>query len=684
MFGRFASVLTRWLVVGDPATRAGVDLLNQRFRSLQKQIPRLYLSVLACFIGLQLATSGALLQLNSPITPVILLVFVRLFVWYRKRDRHFSPDIILKHLRGTIFFSSFFSVSFCVWCFYILRHKPEDASFVLLFGTLASVGCAYGLSSFAQAARMPLFLLGLPISIGAMLTGQAGYVGLGIALLFIILLVSKVLSTHDQELTQLSLSRSATEEERERAVAAEAAAVEERARATRIAFLDHLTGLPDRRSLMVSLETLLAEGELGQVAGALAIVDLDGFKPINDAFGHAAGDAVLRAVARRLEDGLADSQQCARLGGDEFAVLLPDCVTEDRAKRAGDMVLSVLTKPIEVDNREFTISGCCGMTLLKFGDDCSEALVKADIALYDCKRRAKSAVGIFSSQMETARLRRLKIEDKLRDPNASSQIRLAFQPIVHLQYGTLSSFEALARWHLPDLGDVTPSEFITAAEQIGVIKEISDALFKAAVKEALTWPSWVILSFNLSAPQLCATELADDLLGELAVSGLDPRRLEVEVTETLLLVNFDAARRNLARLRASGVRVVVDDFGAGYASISYLREMQFDGIKIDGSLVKSATSSVHSYRLLKGVIELCASLAVPCVAEHIETEEQLALLKGLGCAKGQGHLLGPALAPPFARAFTCPSSSVFALQSSLGGGKGLDSSSPSERRTGAC
>lgn len=660
-----------WLDVGDPTTRAGADLLSQRFRSLQKQIPRLYLSVLACFVGLQFATSGALIKGASPIIFVIVLVIFRLFYWYRRQHRETSPNNIIKYLVETFFFAVFFSVTFCLWCFYILKQNAEDANFLLLFGSLASVGCAYGLSSFSKAARIPLFVLGLPISIGAMLAGQPGYVGLGVAMFLIILLVSKALATHDQELTQLSLSRSAIEDERERAVAAESAAIEERSKATRIALLDPLTGLPNRRSLMDSLETMLAAGVNGQPAGALAIVDLDGFKPINDAFGHGAGDAVLSTVGTRLSQGLTGSQECARLGGDEFAVLLPDCMSEERAHTAGENVLSVLSGPIVVDDREFTISGCCGMTLLKFGENVSDALVKADIALYDCKHRGKSAVGVFSSEMEISRLRRLNIEDKLRDPVARSLISLVFQPIFQLQSGALSSFEALARWHLPDVGEVEPSEFIIAAEQIGVIKSISGDLFKRAVAEALTWPSWVALSFNLSGPQLCAPELAEDVLHELDSSGLDPRRVEIEVTETLLLANFDAARRNLAQLRARGVRVVVDDFGAGYASISYLQEMQFDGVKIDGSLVRSATNSLHSFRLLKGVIELCASLAVPCVAEHIETEEQYNLLRELGCARGQGHLLGRAGGSTFARDLANSSSSVLDLDSALTHGKNV-------------
>jgi EAL domain-containing protein (putative c-di-GMP-specific phosphodiesterase class I) len=197
----------------------------------------------------------------------------------------------------------------------------------------------------------------------------------------------------------------------------------------------------------------------------------------------------------------------------------------------------------------------------------------------------------------------------------------------------------LARWNHPALGTISPAEFIPAAEQINVIMELSDTLLAQAAVEAERWAETVRLSFNLSAVQLCTEGSAKRILAILRSAGMDPNRLQVEVTETALLVDFTVARENLHALRAAGARIVLDDFGAGHASISYLREMQFDGIKLDGSLTVQAAESLRSRRLLKGVVDLCASLGLPCVAEHIETEEQRTLLREFGCRDGQGFLL---------------------------------------------
>jgi EAL domain-containing protein (putative c-di-GMP-specific phosphodiesterase class I) len=207
----------------------------------------------------------------------------------------------------------------------------------------------------------------------------------------------------------------------------------------------------------------------------------------------------------------------------------------------------------------------------------------------------------------------------------------------------------LARWNDERLGEIPPAEFIPIAEQIGVIENISDELLRKAIAEAVTWPEQVALSYNLSTVQLCSRTLAARILCEVHKQGLSPERLQIEVTETVLLVDFDTARANLSKLRAEGVRVSLDDFGAGYASISYLQEMQFDCVKLDGSLVKRATASLSSKRLLSGVIDLCASLAVPCVAEQVETQEQLDLLIAMECAKAQGFLLSEPLPPLAAR-----------------------------------
>ena len=308
----------------------------------------------------------------------------------------------------------------------------------------------------------------------------------------------------------------------------------------------------------------------------------------------------------------------------------------------GEWLCEVLGQPYRVRTREFHISACCGLALLRPGAwDVTSALHCGDAALYSGKQKGRGSVALFNPEMERANERRAAIERALRAPDVQSEFTLVYQPIFDLESRAIRSFEALARWQHPELGPIAPSEFIPITEQINVIEEISEALLAGAAGEAASWPASVHLSFNLSAVQLCSGTSARRILDILGEHRLDPERLHVEVTETALLADFETARANLDRLRAAGARIVLDDFGAGFASISYLREMHFDAIKLDGSLVTDEAGPAPALRLLKGVLDLCASLNVPCVAEHIETAGQLALLRRLGCRDGQGYALSP-------------------------------------------
>jgi predicted signal transduction protein with EAL and GGDEF domain len=318
--------------------------------------------------------------------------------------------------------------------------------------------------------------------------------------------------------------------------------------------------------------------------------------------------------------------------------------------RAGERVRTALEQPYRVGAREFRISACCGLTLLAPGGDVTTALSQGDAALYSGKQNGRGRVALFTPAIAEANRRRISIERALRDPHVSREFNLAFQPVFDLASGALRAFEALARWNHPILGAITPGEFIPITEQINVIEQISDGLLARACAEAAHWPGAVRLSFNLSAIQLCSASSAAQLLAIAAEQGVEARRLQFEVTETALLVDFGAARLNLERLRAAGARIVLDDFGAGFASISYLREIVFDAIKIDGSLTVGAVESEAGARLLKGVLDLCTSLRVPCVAEHIERTEQLDMLRALKCRDGQGFALSPPLPAGEARA----------------------------------
>ncbi|HEX2764529.1 MAG TPA: EAL domain-containing protein [Allosphingosinicella sp.] len=641
--------------VGDAGTVAGRALVEERYRALLRQIPLLYVVALANYLGLHLATGGQLDSLYSPSTLLVGFVLVRLVHWVRARHRVLSADRIVRELRKTWFYALAVSVGFCAWALTLIHGASADHDgHVILFGTLAGVGCAYGLSSFPSAARLPLLFLALPLAVRLILSGDLAHIGMGISVGIVILLILRLLGIHNKGVDALVASRSEISIERERARRAERLAKSEKAKTKVIADTDPLTGLANRRAFLRALAR-----KAGSVSRrrpfALAMVDLDGFKPINDTFGHATGDRVLEGVGARLTRTGGEGALIARTGGDEFALLLSGVTSPSAALDAGTKVCAALQEPFIVDGREFRISGCCGVALLKPGEcDVEEALIRADTALYRAKESGRAGVAVFTQDMQEIHRRRAEVEKALRLPGTLERITVVFQPITDLATGELKALEALARWHDERLGRVPPDQFIPIAEQINVIEPITERLLRQAAAEATRWAASVKLSFNVSAVQLCTPGSSARILAVLGETGLSASRLQVEVTETALLADFEVARDNLQALRAAGARIVLDDFGAGHASISYLREMQFDGIKLDGALIGSVGDSIRGRRLLKGVLDLCSAMNLPSVAEHIETEEQLYLLRELGCREGQGYLLSPPLHAEAAAALAAP------------------------------
>jgi len=658
--------LGRLLDAGEAKTAFGQALLRERYHALQRQIPLLYAIALVNFLGLHFASGEPATALIQPVTLLALFAFVRLIYWLRMRGRTLSPERILVELRRTLFLAGLLSIAFGYSAIAIYGQLPAaDRHLVILFASLAAVGCAYGLTSFPAAARLPLLLFALPFAARLIASGNTAHAGVGISLGLITLMILRLVNLHNEGFVKLVWSRSEVETERERAQRAEQAALAEKARVRQVADSDSLTGLANRRAFVAELETRLASA--APAPFALALLDLDGFKPINDTFGHAAGDFLLIEVAKRLRQEDSAGALVARIGGDEFALILP-CANEAALIRTGERVCAALERPYRVGSREFRISACCGLTMVEPGrGDVTTALSQGDAALYSGKQSGRGRVALFTPAIAEANRRRIAIERALRDPNVSREFGLAFQPVFDLASGALRAFEALARWNHPTLGAITPGEFIPITEQINVIEQVSDGLLARACAEAAHWPATVRLSFNLSAIQLCSASSAARLLAIAAEQGVEARRLQFEVTETAMLVDFGSARRNLERLRAAGARIVLDDFGAGFASISYLREIIFDAIKIDGSLIAGAVESEAGARLLKGVLELCASLRVPCVAEHIERGEQLDMLRALKCRDGQGFALSPPL--PAAEARTLAAAQLMSFPASKGRGR---------------
>ncbi len=479
---------------------------------------------------------------------------------------------------------------------------------------------------------------------------------MGVGLGSILLVLLRFIGLHDESFIELVESRTAISLERERARRAERLAKAEKTKARRIADTDPLTGLANRRAFLRALgrraAALVALGRRlrpGDGRSRRLQADQRHVRPRRRRPGARGDRRPPRQGRRRRCPDRPHRRRRIRLAASQGA---QRCAGANGAALA---VCAALQEPFLVDGREFRISGCCGVTLLRRGDcDVEEALIRADTALYRAKESGRSGRRRLHPGDADIHRRRILVEKALRQPETLERIGLVFQPITDLATGELKALEALARWHDETLGRIPPDQFIPIAEQINVIEPISDKLLAQAAAEAARWASAVRLSFNVSAVQLCTTGSAARILALLDRAGLAPGRLQVEVTETALLADFEVARENLQALRGAGARIVLDDFGAGHASISYLREMQFDGVKLDGALIASVADSLRSRRLLKGVLDLCAALGLPSVAEHIETDEQLRLLRELGCREGQGYLLSPPLHAEAAAALAAP------------------------------
>lgn len=618
---------------GEIETSSGRAIVEERYAALRHQIPIIYLLAVVNLAGLELATGGRLSPgLNFP-TFLTVCAVVRIAQWFRARS-DVSHETMLLRLRQTCWVAAALSLAVTAWCINLAAGEPALRLPVTLFGGFTAIGAAYGLSFLPSAARIPLLVLALPLTVKGLLSNDVEYMGAALSLAVVTLLILRLLSIHGSHFADLVKSRSTIALQQELAESA-------RQKAIAAAMTDFLTGLPNRRAFVGAIETEIEKHHRHGGGFAVAVLDLDRFKSVNDTFGHGTGDELLKKVAARLSRSAGDEALVARLGGDEFGLLFPKIATPEGATAAGLRILAEVNRPATANGRQFAVSVCCGFGLSN-GErtaNPSRILADADLALYQAKGEAPGRVAVFELPMEAPHRRRAQIERALQLPSFREKVRLVYQPILNLRTGALIANEALARWHDDELGDVSPAEFVPIAEQLHVIGRLSDQLLSEALAEAVQWPASVHLSFNLSAVQLCSEGSAEAILVALREAQLPPHRFQTEVTETALLADFSRARANLAILRDAGVTIVLDDFGAGYASIGYLREMYFDQIKLDGALVTAAQSSSDGERLLGAVIGLCLALGVSPVAEHIENEQQLKLLLRLGCTAGQGHWL---------------------------------------------
>lgn len=408
-----------------------------------------------------------------------------------------------------------------------------------------------------------------------------------------------------------------------------------------LALTDALTGLGNRRRFHDKVGRLIAERADDPAPFTVGILDLDGFKPINDLFDPRAGDDILIQVAMRLRAACDGYSAVARIGADEFAFLYPLVFSEEAAAEKARMLIEILSAPYDVGERTARLSASVGCSLFQSTDDNTETLMrKAETALYHAKRSGRGRVVVYSREMEEAAKRITRIEQALRRAVAAGEVTPHFQPIVDLKSRRTIGFEALARWTDRDLGHVSPAIFIPIAEERGIIGPLSQLVLRKATEAACNWPKDMFLSFNLSPSQLVDQNTGLHILAILQRTGFDPRRLEIEITETGLMSDPVSAGKIVEDLKRVGIRVSLDDFGTGQSSLGRLREFRFDKLKIDRAFVASILEDRPSEHIIRAILAMCEGLGMDVVAEGIEQEAQAERLLQFGCAGGQGYLFG--------------------------------------------
>jgi diguanylate cyclase (GGDEF)-like protein/PAS domain S-box-containing protein len=416
---------------------------------------------------------------------------------------------------------------------------------------------------------------------------------------------------------------------------------------------DSLTGLPNRLSFVDALGDALSKASISGSPVGILFLDLDHFKLINDSLGHHAGDALLRAVAPRLRDHLRPGDVVARFGGDEFGILIDRLADEGEALAIADRVASAFTQPFSLDGVDHFVSASIGVAVAGSGDERTvnaELLIRdADAAMYRAKEGGRARCVLFDAEMRAGAMRRLEVERELRDAVDRDELALFYQPVVNLRTGGITGLEALVRWRHPERGILDPADFVSIAEDSGLIEPIGRWVQERACRQALEWHQLqpdsrpFDVAVNLSARQVAHRDLPATVEEIIARTGLDPQHLRLEITESVLVEESATAISSLHALNELGVRLVLDDFGTGYSSLAYLNRFPFHALKIDRSFVDALGIEQEPTAIVEAIIGMARALSLEVIAEGVESEVQLAELRRLGCDYAQGYLFHPAM-----------------------------------------
>jgi diguanylate cyclase (GGDEF)-like protein len=576
----------------------------------------------------------------APVALTVVFPFVvtscccaRLWMWTKMPEVEMSEATVRRRLSISVAIAGVFGVSFVCWGFALYPYGDAYAQgHVAFYLGITVVSCVFCLMHVRPGALLLTTVVTIPFLAFFLSTGRPVFMAIALNMALVSIAMVYVLQIYARDFASLinfqkELIKTHGESQR---------LSEEN---LRLANLDSLTDLPNRRQFFVRLnETLLRRASAG-TRFAVGMIDLDGFRAVNDLYGHVAGDRVLAEAGRRMQAICAPAIFLARLGGDEFGVIVDADMESRQIEALGDRLCGALEAPFALPGVTARISGSCGFAFFpEAGSGAEQLFERADYALHLAKQRGRGRVVIFSSEHETEIDQFGRLTQSLRDADFDAEMSIHFQPIFDVELGRPVAFEALARWDSPTLGRVPPDVFIRAAERGDLINKLTQTLLRKALHSARTWPDALRISFNLSVRDLASPEEILNIIAIIHNSGVAPGRIDLEVTETAFMRDFDHANQALRTLKAVGVGISLDDFGVGYSSLNYIHRLPIDRIKIDRGFIKELGTDATSAAVVKTVIDLCRNLKLACVVEGVETDTQVRIARELGCTLMQGYL----------------------------------------------
>ncbi|RDU95878.1 putative bifunctional diguanylate cyclase/phosphodiesterase [Trinickia dinghuensis] len=618
---------------------ANIALMRSQFEAFSRQLPLLYFTLVANSLAVAFTHAHSAPAFLSKIVPAVLCAccVLRLVIWARRRSLRttLTDDEIAVRIRNTVVMVVMFGVAFTSWGLSLYRYGDTYAHVhVAFYMSITVIACIFCLMHVRIAALLLTAIVLGPFVVFFSLTGNEVLIAIAINVVLVSGAMIKVLLTYYRDFADLVNAKKVLEDKQQQLLALNSENL-------RLANMDSLTGLPNRRHFLGRLGKHFAHDGLDERRFAVGIVDLDGFKQVNDLHGHRAGDALLREVGRRLNLFSNDEVQIARLGGDEFGLLFGRVSANDALISTSTAICDALREPYELPQATVRVSATVGIALFpEAGRTAEQLFERADYALYHAKVHRRGQATIFSEQHESTIRHLGRIEQALRQADLEQEMTLHFQPILNVDTGEVVTYESLARWHSPTLGPISPDVFIRTAEKSDLIHQLTAVLLHKALAFMEESDPSIGVSFNLSARDLASPDAVEQIRRIVQQSNVDASRLTFEVTETAVIEDFAKGRAALSQLSALGAKIALDDFGTGYSSLHCIHQLPLNSVKVDRTFVGNIEHDALAQGIVRSIVELCRNLELSCVIEGVETDRQAAVLTELGCNFMQGYHFG--------------------------------------------